>query len=265
MVLRSGHILDGSLVVASDVHLREPDDERSRLLLDVIARVGAGVEYFVLNGDIFDFCFGGGGYWRRKFAGLGEALAGLAARGVRVLFVEGNHEFHLDRIGWQGVEVVQERDFLIALKSGTRIKITHGDRLSDDPLYKVFRGLVKSQVAHACAHFIPGSWLDAYALKHSKVSRSHDKYRRLDHERILGAFNRWLGSGEADHGIIGHYHVPYAEKRETHDGLMLSVESWDRPNLLVFADGGFHRVFLGDPGAAFRMEPVESLFRDRPR
>lgn len=254
--------LDAALVVASDIHLKHLGDERGKLLLDVLARLGR-VEYLVLNGDIFDFCLGDSSYFRNKFRALGVALERVAERGTKVLFVEGNHEFHMPAIGWQGVEFVTDRDRVLVLGGGERIKLSHGDLIKDDFWYRAFRGLVKSGAARALARLVPGSWLDAYSLKHASVSRAQDKYRKLDHAGILGAFNRWLADGSHDHGVIGHFHVPYAEKRETHDGLMLSVDSWDLPNLLVYKDARFQRVFLRAPGAPFVLEPAESIFRGK--
>ncbi len=254
--------LDAALVVASDIHLKHLGDDRGRLLLDVLARLGQ-VEYLVLNGDIFDFCLGDSAFFRNKFRPLGEALARVARQGTKVVFVEGNHEFHMTATGWEGVEFVTSRDKVVALASGERLKISHGDLIKDDFWYRAFRGLVKSEAARLGAKLVPGSWLDAYSLKHASVSRAQDKYRKLDHAGILAAFNRWLADGTYDHGIIGHFHVPYAEKRETHDGLMLSVDSWDLPNLLVYKNRRFQRIFLRAPGAPFQWEPAESIFRSR--
>src|SRR3954469_15449501 len=95
-----GATLEAPLVVASDVHLRTLDDRRGELLVDALGRLGHGVECLVLNGDVFDFCFGGSRYFRRKFAALGAILEAISRRGTRVVFVEGNHEFHLGEIGW---------------------------------------------------------------------------------------------------------------------------------------------------------------------
>jgi UDP-2,3-diacylglucosamine hydrolase len=254
-----GATLEAPLVVASDVHLRTLEDRRGELLVDALGRLGRGVEWLVLNGDVFDFCFGGSRYFRRKFAGLGAILEAIATRGTRVVFVEGNHEFHLDEIGWRGVEVV-DRPIVATLRDGTRVKIAHGDLVLDDPWYRAFRGLIKSRFIRTGASLLPGSWLDGYSLRHAAVSRSRDKYRTLDHARILGAFNRWLRDEEAQHGVIGHFHVPYAERRELGDGLLLSVESWDNPNLLVYGDGRFQRIHLAAPGVPFRAEPAESIF-----
>ncbi len=244
--------IEAPLVVVSDIHLRQPDDDRALLLLDLIARLGGQVEAFVLNGDIFDFCFGGGRYFRAKFAVIGQALSELATRGVRVVFVEGNHEFHMHEVGWSGVEIVQTRDFVLQLRSGARLKFCHGDLIKDEPLYRVFRALVKSPLANLLAKLIPGRWLDGYAMAHAGYSRGQDKYRKLDHDEILGQFDRWMGAGEPPHGIIGHFHVPYAEARRTGTGLMLSVESWDRPNALLYEAGGFSRLLLDKPGVAFQ-------------
>jgi hypothetical protein len=163
-------------------------------------------------------------------------------------------------IGWSGVEFVTQRDYVVTLASGERIKLAHGDLLTHDPLYRAFRGLVKSPVARWAAGYVPGGWLDAYTLRHAKLSRAQDKYRSLDHGRILQAFDRWLADGRYDYGVIGHFHVPYAERRPAGAGLMLSVESWERPNLLVFEDGAFRRIYLQEPGMPFSREAAESIF-----
>lgn len=251
--------LHAELVLASDLHVREPLDVRARLLLDLIDRIDGRTACFVLNGDVFDFCYGGGRYFRRKYEDIGAALERLAARGTRVVFVEGNHEFHMREAGWRNVEIVVDRDLLVTLPSGVRIKITHGDLLSGDPLYAAFRALVKSRFARACANLIPGAWLDAYAMRHATISRSRDRYRTLDHARVLGHFARWLAEGApAEHGIIGHYHVPYAEPRAG-GGLLLSVESWDRPSILVYREGAFWRANLDAVGAVFELAPTRPL------
>jgi hypothetical protein len=124
----------------------------------------------------------------------------------------------------------------------------------------VFRAFVKSAFLAGFARLVPGRWLDRLTLRYARASRAQDRYRTLNHARILGAFNGWLDQGEFDHGVIGHFHVPYAERREVRAGRMMSVDSWDRPNALVFADGVFTRAFLEAPGAAFVRRPAESVF-----
>ena len=55
--------IDAALVVASDIHLQSMEDPRARLLMDALSRLSQSVECLVLNGDIFDFCFGPSRYF----------------------------------------------------------------------------------------------------------------------------------------------------------------------------------------------------------
>jgi UDP-2,3-diacylglucosamine hydrolase len=252
--------LSTQLVVVSDIHLRTLDDPRGSLLVDTLERLADGVEFVVLNGDIFDFCFGDGDYFREKFRPLGDLLKRTQERGIQVVFIEGNHEFHLDRIGWSGPTIVQGDHHIVRLKTGERIKIGHGDLMLREPAYEIFRATLKSSLVRRVSACVPGSWLDGYALRHASFSRSRDAYRKIDHTRILVAAEQWLSDGAYDHGIFGHFHVPYCERRPNSQGMLVSVESWDRPNLLTYADGSFSRVYLDQPGALFEPSPALSLF-----
>jgi len=259
-LVQPGTLDSAELVVVSDVHLRQPDDQRCMILMGLIAQLRKPTEYFVLNGDIFDFCFGDSDYFRKKFHALGQALVDAVNRGVKVVFIEGNHEFHMDELGWEHVEIVKSHSRPVELKSGAKIMIGHGDLITEDPTYCAFRAFVKSGFTRAVAKTLPGKWLDAYALKHASISRSQDEYRKLDHKRILSAFEGFVGAGDYTHGIIGHYHVPYAEKRTNGKGMLLSVDSWDVPNALTFENGDFYRLFFDEILEKPRVEPVQSIF-----
>ena len=48
-LVQSGSLGSAELVVVSDVHLRQPDDQRSKILLGLISQLRKPTEYFVLN------------------------------------------------------------------------------------------------------------------------------------------------------------------------------------------------------------------------
>ena len=255
---KQSNFLRQTLVVASDLHLTGLDDRRGALLLDVLARISTDdVELVVLNGDIFDFCLGTSSYFQQKFAALGEALSKLCTGGVRVILVEGNHDFHLDGLEWVGVEVVKEQNIDLVV-GHTQIRFSHGDLIRNDRLYRIFRKVVKSKFVAAAASWLPGRWLDRYALGHAKISRASDRYRQLDHHGLLGDCETWMADLPVAHGILGHFHVPYYEDRQTGRGKLICVESWDNPNILCFDSVKFSRVYLAEPGQPFLLQPPQS-------
>lgn len=252
------------LVVVSDVHLRTPDDDRAKLLGQLIESLSPGdVRFLVLLGDIFDFCLGSSEYFQRKFGLLGEQLEAASRRGIQVLFFEGNHEFEMDGMGWKGVEFVQEPYRVLRLRDSKRLALAHGDLVHSSWDYRAFRSLVKSDAAAYLAKFVPGRLIELYAFSHANVSRTADEYRKLDHRRLLAAAEAWVRKAACDYGIFGHFHVPYSEtltgSGKSSPVRLLSMECWDRPNVLTYENGTFQRGFIGLGGENDIWRDAESL------
>ena len=209
--------MSAPLIVVSDIHLQGLEDERGGLLLDLIERIDPQqTQYFVLLGDIFDFCLGSHRFFQRKFAKLGERLTQLAESGVQVIFFEGNHEFDLACLRWSRVEFVNQMSYSLNIETseGTKhIALSHGDLLAPDFKYKIFRSVVKSKLAMTASSLIlPGTVLDNYALTHAKLSRKYHRSNEACHPHVLRSMKKWSQKVAADHYIFGHFHVPYAEK-----------------------------------------------------
>ncbi len=233
------------VIVVSDVHLREANDQRGRLFRRLLQQVVDGqVGCLILTGDIFDFCLGSKRYFRSKFALIGSLLEQIAQRGTRVIFVEGNHEFDMLKMGWRGVEVVEDGDVTVATPDGITICAAHGDLVYGPASYRWFRALVKSRLVRLLVQLVPPAWMDAYALGHARVSRAADVYRTLDHQALLKNMNRWADRAGANHVVFGHFHVAYAQPRVGNGGLILSVESWQSPNVLRLHAGQWQRSAL---------------------
>ncbi len=255
--------IHASLVVMSDIHLHRADDERARLLLRVVEQIRLGeVEYLVLLGDIFDFCLGSHPYFQKKFAPIGEALTAVSRAGTKVVYVEGNHEFRLIDLPWEGVHIVEHGTYALELTGGDKVQVAHGDMIYSHRRYKMFRRVVKSAFVTAIASRLPGPWMDRLAIGSSELSRSADQYRTVCHDNILAAVDSWLEKGPGDYGIFGHFHVPYAEpRRDGQKGGVFSVESWDSPNLLALREGAFYRSLLTRDGEGLHWHPAEPLVR----
>ena len=255
-----------SLIVVSDIHLSHSDDERAKKLLTFLSHIEVGmVDTLVLLGDIFDFCLGSHAYFQKKFAPIVDALERVAMSGTKVVFLEGNHEFALKALPWTHVTVVPHGTYLIPLRNGQFVQAAHGDMIYSHRRYKAFRWLVKGRFVQAVARLFPGAFLDHLTRKTSEVSRSADEYRPIYHDKILAAVDAWMeGPGRmAQYGIFGHFHVPYAEpRRDLKEGAVLSVDSWDKPNALVFKEDGIYRCWLeGEGEGVERWEAVAPLVR----
>jgi UDP-2,3-diacylglucosamine hydrolase len=232
------------LVVASDVHVRTEGDDRYRLLCQLVdeARL-VGAKALVLNGDIFDFFFGWGNYFRFKYSRLLNGLDELVKSGATVWFVVGNHEFGLEALQrHHRFSVIPCEGRVWEGAGGNRVLIAHGDLLRPDFWYNVFRAVFRSPVVNVLAWAFPQRLLDRITLWFASSSRKKDKYRVLNHERIIDAALLRLKYSGADAIIFGHFHHPYDETKG--DGArFLSVSSWDNPSCIVVrADGTIERV-----------------------
>jgi UDP-2,3-diacylglucosamine hydrolase len=233
-----------ALIVASDIHIRTEHDERYIMLCKLVETAQiVGAKSFVLNGDIFDFFFGWGQYFRKKYSRLLSALDDLSKSGAQVWFVEGNHEFGLAALNLHhGFEVVPSEGRVWIGPQGHRILIAHGDLLRPDFKYELFRNVMRSRLINILALAFPQRLLDRLTLWFATTSRKKDKYRVLNHDRITEFARRRLSEFKADSIIFGHFHHPYDE--DLGEGRrLLSVASWDQPSCLVMdAHGVITRI-----------------------
>ncbi len=236
---------DPTLIVVSDVHVRTDDDERYLQLcqlVDEAFRVNA--KSLVLNGDIFDFFFAWGGYFRAKYGRLLTGLDKLVTSGATVWFVSGNHEFGLEALDrHHKFEVVPSEGKVWTGPGGEKILISHGDLLRFDPWYDLYRKIIRSSTVSILAAIFPQRLLDHFTLWLARTSRKKDRYRTLNHTKIIASAATKLSETTAKTIVIGHFHHPYDE--DLGEGKrLLSVSSWDEPSCLVLSDGAiFERIF----------------------
>jgi UDP-2,3-diacylglucosamine hydrolase len=256
--------LQAEAIVVSDIHLLSLTDEKGRALLDFLETVAESeVHQLILLGDIFDFCLGSHPYYQEKFALLGESLRRCVASGTRVLYVEGNHEFRVKDLGWDGVEFFSGETEYVILPSGMTLQLGHGDMIFSHRRYKAFRRVVKSRWFTGLASMLPGRFMDWLATKAAETSRAQDAYRTIHHDRILQAAYAWLESGKGDCGLFGHFHVPYAEaRRDDKPGGVFSMKCWDEPNFLVIQQGQFFRLVQSADDGTWQWQPAQSYFAE---
>lgn len=235
------------LLVFSDIHLLSQDDERGKLLLELLSKIDTKqVRYLILLGDIFDFCFGGSQYFKERFASFGKELTRLSKEGVRVFFLEGNHEFLVHLLGWEGVEFVKSKNLKIKIPNGPSFAFTHGDYLEAPWHYRLYSELIRSKLSKILASSVPQNFLNTLALKVSAQSRKKSYSKRIEHKKIIKKISKWLTEQDTDFGIVGHFHIPYNVKVEKKPSQFFGLDSWDKPNCLAYDKGHFYRIYYKD-------------------
>ncbi len=240
---RSLQIQTSTILIASDIHIREANEDKVQCLLAALQQIDPAVtKTFVFLGDIFDFCFGDSPYFQNKFNAIGAAVSRLTTRGVEVLFLHGNHEFFLPKLGWEGVTWISSRDHVLTTSTGERVALTHGDFLLAPWHYRVYMGCVRSTLSRLIARQLPQEKFDAACLGLAAKSRKNGAYKEVPHRRLLEAATRWIAQKGCTVGIMGHYHLPYDY---TKDGCrILCLPAWDTPNLLAYDGTHWGRISL---------------------
>lgn len=234
-------------IIISDVHLQDEKDELNTKILSLFENIKEmRPQYFLLLGDIFDFCFGGGNYFKEKYLWFYKELIAIQELGIKVFFVEGNHEFGMHKIGWDKINILQttKQNPILPLEN-TPLAISHGDFFAAPWKYLVFRDFVKSWPLHQFCSILPGKVLDLYAKTHSSYSREKSESRELRHQEILSSALKLMKQHCPDKKalVFGHFHYPF--EKDIDGTKMLSLHSWYKPNILCIDQNLEHqRVYL---------------------
>jgi len=240
---------NADLIFVSDVHLHDEKDKRAQLLISLIRDCRkTNVRKFVLGGDVFEFYWARGSYFKEKFAFLFNELQLLAKSGTEVFFIQGNHEYCMEETSVDGVTILEADGTSLRLDmedgSSLRIGISHGDLINAPKKYLIFKSILNSGVFKFIFGLIPSRMADRFALSYAHQSRKTDKYRKLRHTSILNSAFKRAKREQEDVHIFGHFHYPYQCKNGETE--VLCVPSWDLPNALLLKNREFFRLNIKD-------------------
>jgi UDP-2,3-diacylglucosamine hydrolase len=213
-----------SFSVISDTHAmgskgKNPAGDKILLafLEDCLAREEKEV---VLLGDIFDMMIGGHSEYFEVHRDFFDIISKLVKIGTKIIYIEGNHDFHLKKLLKMAIAQFQlDSSLVIGMErgyskeiAGKRFFLTHGDfETSGDWKYLAYRNFMGTAMMEVVANYIPynflaglGKWASENSRERQRVSPVNLSAIREKHREQMVNF-----AVESGHDVVifGHNHI----------------------------------------------------------
>lgn len=240
-----------SFAVISDVHLDHPKSLLTQKFIHGLENL-KDVEAVLFLGDIFDFIFAKQKYYAQKWKNVFDAIEALRIRGIKTVFIEGNHDFGFEYLTHKDIlhsfDACGDIELIASHPTLGKVMFRHGDDIVCPPSYRIFRNFVKSSFHQFSASVIPSKLVDKICEKWAHHSRSQDRYSQLSHSFLEGCLARFLNSLPPEYLpkvlVIGHVHLDFDRTIEK-TRVLIGPDWLQTPSILVCDKGGkFTRRFF---------------------
>ena len=216
-------------IFIADAHLLEPTDLNYRLLLRFLQEHKGNTETLFIMGDLFDFWLGFRSNPFRQYDQVLDALLELKNSGCRLVYFEGNHDFHLGNVFRERLGAEIHTGPHISTIQGKRIFLCHGDQINlQDKGYQTLRLILRNRLVSATVrHFPPSLALCIKKrLQHKSKAGYQIKSERWDYPEIIRSFADSLRKDGCEGMVTGHFHLAYCEKIAESQFTILSLGDW---------------------------------------
>jgi UDP-2,3-diacylglucosamine hydrolase len=216
-------------IFLADAHLVSPDDTNYRLLLRFLRELEGDVDTLYIMGDLFDFWLGFPSQPSCQYDAVIDALERLVLHGCRLVYFEGNHDFHLGAIFSQRLKAEIHAGPATESVQGKKLYLCHGDQINrEDRAYLLLRFLLRTNLAAAAIRHFPPAW--AHKIRELLQKRSRAGYAaktaHWDYRQILLDFARSLQSRGYEGLVTGHFHLALREDLPEPLFTVLSLGDW---------------------------------------
>ncbi|MEK6704969.1 MAG: metallophosphoesterase [Candidatus Poribacteria bacterium] len=206
-----------NLFIISDLHLKVTDEPLYGSLLTILKERCNDGDIIVLAGDLFDVFIGTKHIFTDCFKEFIEAVRIATARGAKVHYIEGNHDFFM-RNAFRDLKgfVAHARSFTVEIE-GKRFFVAHGDTVDKSAyFYRGLRLLLRSSLMRMISAVTPGAFIRAIGEAASRRGRAKrpvvsDDLPPAVRENMRRMFRNFavekISSGY-DFVALGHCHDP---------------------------------------------------------
>lgn len=232
---------------ASDIHLGGGDPDAARRteqrFLAWLDCVSADAETICLVGDVFDFWFEKGTRIPDGYDRVLEKFRALTDRGIRLIFLTGNHDMWLNGYFERacGMEVYRKPQLMQL--GGKRVFVAHGDNMNirNKPGLRLLNFFFRSRVARFLFERLTpygvilrfGRWWSRSSGEKRGDSPSDPSVT----EPLIEYARKYAAAHEVDHFLFGHMHCP----RDYREGALHTVHlgGWEKcPTYAVLDEQG---------------------------
>jgi UDP-2,3-diacylglucosamine hydrolase len=240
------------LVLVADAHLTR-DDPEVEIFIAFLADVGSRCGTLAILGDLFNIWLGDEKFQLPHHAKVFDALSDLRRGGVRLVYVEGNRDFHVRRGPTRHLFDEVAEDFLIESHGGWKIWLTHGDAVNpEDRRYRAWRQFSKSAPVWGAFRLLPGGagvrlaeWLER------RLSGTNVEHKSRFPEEHCRAYARRILDGGCHALVMGHFHeelqIPCGERGGRSAGVYV-LPAWRHGHRYLVFDGEGPPRFAGFEG-----------------
>ncbi len=238
------------ILFLADAHLKHPSDPNYRAMLTFLDKQLARTDTLVLLGDIFEFWVG---YQHSVFSAyvpILEMLGRYRQAGIPIIFVEGNHDFHLGPYFREHLAAQVLPDGGGMELDGQKVFLAHGDLANpEDRGYRLLRALLRSWPLRLLIRILPPELTWNIAVGASRRSRRerNTKSRQRPAQEILQSYARDIHSRGYQVIVTGHFHQPIHEKAEGYE--LLALGDWMDPYSYAVCEDGHFELRTYDPSA----------------
>jgi len=217
-------------IFIADAHLRNEADDNYQKLLSFLATIQGKIDTLYILGDLFEFWIG---YRRTAFPHylpVLEQLHNLVKHGTRIVYFEGNHDFHMGRYFTETLRAEVHPGPATIDIDGKRVFLCHGDRINQkDYGYRLLRATLHSRFSKMLIPIVPVALTSFIADRLSRQSSERRGSHGLvcDQSSIIRHFADDKFAQGYDVVICGHFHIPFLERTDSNNGrILLSLGDW---------------------------------------
>lgn len=216
-------------IFLADAHLVAPTDLNYRRLLQFLRELEGNTETLFIMGDLFDFWLGFPSNPFRQYDEVLTVLQSLVNSGCRLVYFEGNHDFHMGPIFRRRFGAEIHRGPGIMTVQGRKLFLCHGDQIHHaDYGYRFLRLLLHNCLTASVIKYVPPSLalrIRDYLQRNSRASYLVNN-QRWNYREIIRAFAKSVREQGCDGLVSGHFHLAICEELGGSPFTILSLGDW---------------------------------------